>query len=92
MVPLMCLLMVFELYLVRPIYNCIYWILRLCLYRSLLVQVSVYAERKDCDQPKLRDGSGVSSTTTSVGFQVDPLNRSLIYAIRNLRVACCDCC
>ena len=60
----------------------------MCLYRSLRVQVSVYVERKDCDQPKLRDGSGVSSTTTSVGFQVDHSDRSLIYAIRNLRVAC----
>ena len=64
----------------------------MCLYRSLRVQVSVYVERKDCDQPKLRDGSDVSSTTTSVGFQVDHRDRSLIYAIRNLRVAWCDCC
>ncbi len=45
-------------------------------------------ERKDSDRPKLKDESDVSSTTNSVGFQVDHLDRSLIYAIRNLRVAC----
>ena len=79
--------MVFELYLFWLIYNCIYWILCLYLYRSLHVQVSVHVDRGDCDQPEQRNGSVNSSTTTSVGIQVGHHHRSLIYAIRNLCVS-----
>ena len=50
--------------------------------------MSIHEEREDRDQPEQRNGNDVSSTTTSVGFQVDHSDRSLIYAIRNLRVAC----
>ena len=45
-------------------------------------------ERKDSDRPKLKERSDVSSTTNSVGFQVDLSDQPLNYAIRNLRAAC----
>ena len=45
-------------------------------------------ERKDSDQPKLKDRSDVSSTTNSVGFQEGLSDQPLNYAIRNLCVAC----
>ena len=57
------------------------------MYRSLHVQVSIHEDRGDCDQPEQRNGSDDSSTTTSVGIQVDHHDRSRIYVIRNLRVS-----
>ena len=83
---LIVFVMMIELYPFWLIYSCIYWILHLCLCRSLHVQVSVHGDRGDRDQPEQRNGSIDSSTSTSVGIQVGPHHWSLI-AIRNLRVS-----